>query len=153
MKPLKPISLLHTLLVSFLPVLLSLSAQEPSFSPSAEAESVGVIRISDMEANEVIEMLERFTGKSILRQQNLPKAQINFSSQSAMTKADAILAIESLLSLNGIAITEVGEKFLKAVPIANIATHAPKMISDSTLKSTPSQKIYSKFFYLDYLKH
>lgn len=151
MKALKPISLLHFLLLSFLPVLISLSAQEPSSTPGEQLDSVGVIRISDMEANEVIEMLERFTGKSILRQQNLPKVQINFSSQSAMTKADAILAMESLLSLNGIAITEVGEKFLKAVPVANIATQAPSMIKGSTLKSTPSQKIYSNFFYLDYL--
>ncbi len=150
MKALKPISLLHILLLSLFPVLFSLSAQEPSITPQG-MDSVGVIRISDMEANEVIEMLERFTGKSILRQQNLPKVQINFSSQSAMTKADAILAMESLLSLNGIAITEVGEKFLKAVPATSIATQAPSMINDSTLKSTPSQKIYSKFFYLDYL--
>ena len=150
MKALKPISLLHILLLSLFPVLFSLSAQEPSITPQG-MDSVGVIRISDMEANEVIEMLERFTGKSILRQQNLPKVQINFSSQSAMTKADAILAMESLLSLNGIAITEVGEKFLKAVPATSIATQAPSMINDSTLKNTPSQKIYSKFFYLDYL--
>ena len=100
MKALKPISLLHILLLSLFPVLFSLSAQEPSTTPQG-MDSVGVIRISDMEANEVIEMLERFTGKSILRQQNLPKVQINFSSQSAMTKADAILAMESLLSLNG----------------------------------------------------
>lgn len=150
MKALNPISLLHILLLSLFPVLFSLSAEEPSITPQG-MDSVGVIRISDMEANEVIEMLERFTGKSILRQQNLPKVQINFSSQSTMTKADAILAMESLLSLNGIAITEVGEKFLKAVPAASIATQAPSMINDSTLKSTPSQKIYSKFFYLDYL--
>jgi general secretion pathway protein D len=150
MKALKPISLLHILLLYLFPVLFSLSAQESSITPQG-MDSVGVIRIRDMEANEVIEMLERFTGKSILRQQNLPKVQINFSSQSAMTKADAILAMESLLSLNGIAITEVGEKFLKAVPAASIATQAPSMINDSTLKSTPSQKIYSKFFYLDYL--
>ena len=150
MNALKPISLLHILLLYLFPVLFSLSAQVPSITPQG-MDSVGVIRISDMEANEVIEMLERFTGKSILRQQNLPKVQINFSSQSAMTKADAILAMESLLSLNGIAITEVGEKFLKAVPAASIATQAPSMINDSTLESTPSQKIYSKFFYLDYL--
>ena len=83
-----------------------------------------------------------------MRQQNLPRVQISFSSQSAMTKADAILAIESLLSLNGIAITEVGEKFLKAVPVSSIATQAPVIINDSTLKDSPSQKIYSKFFYI-----
>lgn len=152
MKAFKPISLLHILLLYLFPLLFPLSAQASSMtSQKVDADLVGVIHISDMEANEVIEMLERFTGKSILRQQNLPRVQISFSSQSAMTKADAILAIESLLSLNGIAITEVGEKFLKAVPVSSIATQAPVIINDSTLKDSPSQKIYSKFFYLDYL--
>lgn len=150
MMTLKPNILLLTLVTSCLPV-LSISAQEQDSLPPEELESVGIIRISDMGVNEVLDMLERFTGKSVLRQQNLPKLQINFSSQSAMTKADAILAMESLLSLNGIAITEIGDKFLKAVPSNIVATQAPSMIKETTLDSTPSQKIFSKFFYLSYL--
>ena len=113
--------------------------------------TVGIIRISDMGANEVLDMLERFTGRPVLRQQNLPAVKINFSSQGPMKKWEAVLALESLLSLNGIAITDLGEKFLKAVPAAAIGTQVPVMIEESTLEATPSQKIYAKFFRLTYL--
>ena len=115
-------------------------------------ETVGVIRMSDLGSNEVLDMMERFTGKPILRQQSLPTVKINFSSQGPMTKAEAVLALESLLSLNGIAITDVGEKFLKAVPSAAIGTQVPPMIEKTTLDAIPSQKIYAKFFRLNYLQ-
>ena len=114
-------------------------------------ETVGIIRMSDMGSFEVLDMLERFMGKSILRQQNLPAVKINFSSQGPMKKWEAILALESLLSMNGIAMTELGDRFLKAVPVAAVGSQVPNMIPDSTLGATPSQKIYSKFFKLDYL--
>lgn len=115
-------------------------------------EVVGVIRMSDLGANEVLDMLENFTGKPVLRQQSLPAVKINFSSQGSMTKAEAVLAIESLLSLNGVAITDVGEKFLKAVPSASVGTQVPPMIDTTTLDAIPSQKIYAKFFRLNFLQ-
>lgn len=135
--------------------LLLLSVGNPLHSqfnqiPDPEV-TVGIIRISDMGANEVLDMLERFTGRPVLRQQNLPAVKINFSSQDPMKKWEAVLALESLLSLNGIAITDLGKKFLKAVPAAAIGTQVPVMIEKSTLEATPSQKIYAKFFRLNYL--
>ena len=114
-------------------------------------ETVGIIRMSDMGANAVLDMLERFTGRSVIRQQNLPAVKINFSSQMPMKKWEAVLALESLLSINGIAVTDLGDKFLKAVPAATIGTQAPGLIEDSTLNSIPSQKIFAKFFRLNYL--
>ena len=114
-------------------------------------ETVGIIRMSDMGANAVLDMLERFTGRSVIRQQNLPAVKINFSSQMPMKKWEAVLALESLLSINGIAVTDLGDIFLKAVPAATIGTQAPGLIEDSTLNSIPSQKIFAKFFRLNYL--
>ena len=114
-------------------------------------ETVGIIRMSDMGANAVLDMLERFTGRSVIRQQNLPAVKINFSSQMPMKKWEAVLALESLLSINGIAVTDLGDIFLKAVPAATIGTQAPGLIEDSTLNSIPSQKLFAKFFRLNYL--
>ena len=114
-------------------------------------ETVGLIRIPEMGTNEVLEMLENFTGKPILRQQTLPSVKITFFSQQALTRGEAITAIESLLALNGIAITNLGEKFLKAVPSAIINTQVPRPWEGSTLDATPSQMIYEKVFELDFL--
>ncbi len=117
----------------------------------APEQTVGIIRMSDMGTHEVLDMLEKFTGKPILRQQTLPALKVNFRSQGSMTRNEAILAIESILSLNGVAITEVGEKLLKAVPSATVRTQAPQMLENSTHESSPSLKVYSKFFKLSYL--
>jgi len=114
-------------------------------------EVVGLIRIPDMGTNEVLEMLENFTGKPILRQQSLPAVKITFYSQGALTRGEAISAIESLLSLNGIAITEVGEKFLKAVPAAVVNAQVAPRWEGSTLDAPPTLKLYEKIYKLDFL--
>lgn len=114
-------------------------------------ETVGLIRLPELGTNEILEMLENFTGKPILRQQSLPAVKITFYSQGPMTRGEAILAIESLLSINGIAITPVGTNFLKAVPAAMINTQVPPLWEGSTLGATPSQQIYSKLFKLNFL--
>ncbi|MCD8481936.1 MAG: hypothetical protein LR015_04210 [Verrucomicrobia bacterium] len=114
-------------------------------------QTVGLIRIPGMGTNEVLEMLENFTNKPILRQQTLPAVNITFFSQGAMTRGEAINAIVSLLALNGIAITEVGERFLKAVPANIITTQVPPVWEGTTLGAAPSQKIFEKIFELEFL--
>lgn len=114
-------------------------------------EVVGLIRIPEMGTNEVLEMLENFTGKPILRQQTLPAVKITFYSQDALTRGEAITAIESLLSLNGVAITNVGTAFLKAVPASVVNAQVPRVWEGSTLDAVPSQTIYEKIFELDFL--
>lgn len=114
-------------------------------------ETVGLIRLPELGTNEVLEMLENFTGKPILRQQSLPAVKITFYSQGPMTRGEAILAIESLLSINGVAITPVGTNFLKAVPSGMINTQVPPLWEGTTIGATPSQQIYSKLFKLNFL--
>lgn len=112
---------------------------------------VGILRLSDMGALEVIEMIENFTGKPVFRQQNIPAVRITFNSQTPLTREDAVLALKSLLSLNGIAISEVGTRFLKAVPAASAVNQAPDLLEISSLELPPSQKIFTKFFELRFL--
>ncbi len=114
-------------------------------------DSVGVINISDMGTTSILEMLENYTDKAVLRQQNLPEVKITFRSRHEMTREEAILAISSLLSLNGIALTNVGEKYIKAVPAPNINAQVPKLLGDDINGIKPSQEIYAKFYKLTYL--
>lgn len=100
---------------------------------------------------EVLNYLELLTQKAILRSQTLPAVKINFDSVGAMSRQEAIIAIESLLALNGIAITPVGERFLKAAPIAEVAKQVPQFLTGSTLAMQASQQFYTKYFKLEYL--
>ena len=112
---------------------------------------IDLIVLTDETAIQVLELLEQLTGKIILRRQDIPATKINFNSRGPLKKSEAILALESLLSLNGIMLTDMGGRFLKAVPAANPSTQVPNMIMGSTLEKESSQQIYAKLFKLNYL--
>ena len=112
---------------------------------------IDLIVLTDESAIQVLELLEQLTGKIILRRQDIPATKINFNSRGPLKKSEAILALESLLSLNGIMLTDMGGRFLKAVPAANPSTQVPNMIMGSTLEKESSQQIYAKLFKLNYL--
>jgi len=112
---------------------------------------VGEIMLVDDTANQVLVLLEQLTDKIILRRQDLPASKFNFNSRGAMTKREAVLALESLLTLNGIMLTDMGGRFMKAVPATNVSSQVPIMLAGSTLGLDASQQIYAKLFKLDYL--
>lgn len=64
----------------------------------------------------ILDWYSRLTGRSIISAPNL-SAQINFRSQSKLTKDEAIQALDSVLAINNIAAIPLGEKFLKIVQI------------------------------------
>ena len=125
------------------------SAIEPQ-SESPEIE-IGTLILSDESALQVLDLLEQLTGKIILRRQDLSPAKINFNSRGSITKSEAVLALESLLTLNGIMLTEMGGRFMKAVPATEVNRHVPEMLIGSTLELAPSQQIYAKLFRFKYL--
>ena len=99
----------------------------------------------------VLHSLETLTGRSVIRPQALPTPEFTFDSRGDMTLDEAILAIESLLSINGIGVTPLGDKFLKVVSINTIRTEAPELEVDTLLDRQPSGKVVSKLFRLQYL--
>lgn len=112
---------------------------------------IDLLVLTDETAIQVIDLLEQLSDKIILRRQDLPVTKINFNSRGPIKKSEAILALESLLSLNGIMLTDMGGRFLKAVPASNPSTQVPKMIHGSTQNLPSSQQIYAKLFKLNYL--
>ena len=119
--------------------------------PQGQEERVGPIVLVDETAHQVLELLQKLTGKTILMQQTLPPLKVNFNSIRPVTKEEAISALESVLSLNGVAVTTVNEYQLKAVPTIGVNTQAPQILTESTFGQAPSQKVYSKFYPLEYL--
>jgi general secretion pathway protein D len=101
---------------------------------------IDLLVLTDETAIQVIDLLEQLTDKIILRRQDLPVTKINFNSRGPIKKAEAILALESLLSLNGIMLTDMGGRFLKAVPASNPSSQVPMMIHGSSLYEPASQQ-------------
>lgn len=109
------------------------------------------ILLVDMSGPEVLDLLEELTNRRIIAQQNLPQVKINFNSRGPISRTDAILAVESLLALNGIAITEMGDGFLRALPATTISRQAPDLLMGPIDHMHPSQRIFARIYPLDYV--
>jgi len=117
----------------------------------AQEQMISSLILVDESAIQVLDVLSQLTGKRVLSQQDLPKVKINFNSRGPISKKNAVVALESLLAMNGIAVVDMGGDFLKAVPAATVSSESPDLFEGSTLTAEPSQKIYSKIFNLKYL--
>jgi len=114
----------------------------------AGSDSVGPVVLRDETLPQVLELLQRLTGKSILRPQALPAATYSLSLPAATTRDEALQALETVLSLNGVAVIAQGERFIKVVPNAAARAEAPSLLEGSTLDLAPSGKVAAKIFHL-----
>ncbi len=130
---------------------LSIRAQPvPEPAEPGPSDPVGPLTLRDESMDQVLALLERWTGKTILRPQALPPATITISLRGSVTREEAIRALETLLTLNGIAISPFDEKFLKVTALTAAKSEAPELIVGSTLGLPPSGRMASKVFQLDF---
>lgn len=111
-------------------------------------DKVGPMVLRDETIGQVLELLQRWTGKTVLRPQALPASLYTLSLPATATRNDALLAIETLLTLNGVAVIQQGDKFLKVVPNQVAKSESPTLLSESTLSLPASGRVASKIFLL-----
>jgi general secretion pathway protein D len=114
----------------------------------AGTDKVGPVLLRDETVAQVLELLQRWTGKTVLRPQALPANLYTLSLPAAATRDEALLAIETLLSLNGVAVIQQGDKFLKVVPNLTAKAESPTLLTVSTLTMPASGRVASKIFTL-----
>jgi len=78
----------------------------------------GMIKFQGAELTQVLDLYSELVNRTILRVSTLPGAPITLTTRTLLTKKEAIQALDAILALNGIAMVNVGEKFVKAVPEA-----------------------------------
>jgi general secretion pathway protein D len=61
-----------------------------------------------------------------------------------------LLALDSLLAMNGVGVTKIDDRFYKAVPAAGMNVHVPIWLDGPASLIKPSQRIYVKMFRLEY---
>jgi len=140
---------LLALLISFFILPVDVQGQDVA---DEEEEMVQSLILAAQPADQVLDLLEDLTGKSVLRQMGLPNPALTLNVRRPLRKSEAIIAIESLLKLNGIAIMGSGDRFLKAVPLANASTQVPELLIETTLSLPPTEKIYAALFVTEYLE-
>ncbi|MDR3228313.1 MAG: hypothetical protein LBT53_02710 [Puniceicoccales bacterium] len=113
------------------------------------AELVGPFILVDESLPQVIALYENISGKIVLRTQTLPALKINFSSSNRISRADAVTAFETLLSLNSVNIVPVeGTAFCKATLNAFATQDAPPLYTDAAevAKLPSSERLVSRLY-------
>jgi len=120
-------------------------------APPAGEEIIGPIQMRGETLEAVLYQLGRWTGRSIIRPQALPATEGYTLTLPPMPKSEATLAVETMLELSGVAVSPLGDHFLKVVALKDVRTEAPEMIDESTLDLPPSGRIVTKLFRLSFL--
>jgi len=116
--------------------------------PLLGTDKVGPVLLRDETLPQVLELLQRWTGKTVLRPQALPTPTYNLSLPEGATRDEALQAIETILSLNGVAVIAQGERFLKVVPNTIARAEAPQLIDGPVSALPPSGRVAAKLFHL-----
>jgi general secretion pathway protein D len=122
-------------------------------APSAADTSgtVGPLKFGDLTVDAALDLLEQWTGRIVLRPQSLPATSLVLSIPHPIPKAEAVQALDTLLTINQIAVAPMGDKFLKVTPLAQIRSEAPELIEGSTLGLPVSGRVAVKLFEFKYL--
>jgi general secretion pathway protein D len=125
----------------------------PTAAKAADGDMLPSLQLADASIDAVLDLLQMLTGKTVIRPQALPPVQgITLDRKKPISRGEAILALETLLSLNQIGVSPQGDIFLKVVALGQVKTEAPTLISGSTLDLPPSGRVAAKFFQLEFLQ-
>ncbi len=122
-------------------------------TPATDVTMVNELKLPDADLDTMLSMLEMLTDRTVLRPAQLQTVPgYNLKITRPISKSEAILAIETVLALNNIGVTEQGDRFLVVSQLQLTRTTAPEMITGSALDLTPSGKIATKIFQLDFIR-
>ena len=76
----------------------------------------GNINFQGVDVSQVLEVYAKLVGRTLLRA-GLPSASIILKTETPLTKTEAIEALQAVLALNGISVVNIGDKFVKVLPV------------------------------------
>jgi general secretion pathway protein D len=150
--------LILSLFVSILPSYgqTNETAGAAKLSPSLTALSDDIladgINIPEGPLDAALGLIEILTGRTVLRPQTLQQVPFSLVIKQPVTPAEALLAIETTLAMNNIAIAPLGERFVKVVPLGSARIETPDLIEGSTLVLPPSGRIATKLFHFQFVR-
>ena len=119
---------------------------------SKNSDTVDSFKISDVDIDAVLAALEQYTGRTMARPGSLPTATYTLNINRPIPKAELVTALETLLALNQVSVSPMGDRFLKVTPLSTAKSEAPEMINGSSLDLAPSGRIVTKLFALNFLR-
>jgi len=90
---------------------------KPITPGTAQSDLLVGLKYENIDAEEVIKQYSDWTGLALMKSPDVPAVKITLKCPKRLPKREALLAIEGVLAMNGIALVPMGDKFLKVVKI------------------------------------
>ncbi|VGO14259.1 Type II secretion system protein D [Pontiella desulfatans] len=115
------------------------------------AEQVGPIVLRKMAMNQVFDLLQTYSGRIVIPAAGLPSVTFTFQSSGTLRRDEAILALETLLNLNGVMLVQQENGFVQAIPHTQALRRGPAMLDPDTPVGDAEQQVYGRVFELKHL--
>ena len=116
------------------------AATPPAAQPPEEMIPAGNINFQGVDVSQVLEVYAKLVGRTLLRA-GLPSASIVLKTETPLTKSEAIQALQAVLSLNGIEVINIGDKFVKVLSVGDANTAAAEF-NDKDASQLPDLGTY-----------
>ncbi len=129
-------------------------APAASASPNAPAEQMippGEINFQGVDVDQVLDVYARYVGRTLLRA-GLPQAKIILTTETPLSKDEVVQALQGVLALNGIALIPIGDKFVKAVPVAQASQEGAAFNTQSAAQLPDVGQYVTHIVQLKYIK-
>jgi general secretion pathway protein D len=129
-------------------------ATTPRLVPAGDPTDLwdGPIEAPTLPLKLLLPIVEKLTGRIVLTSQGLPNPDLAIVFKATPTKGELLQAIETVLTMNQLALVPLGSRFLKVVPLGNARIEVPALLEESTLTLPPSGQIAAKLFSLYFLR-
>jgi len=91
----------------------------PSVPESPSMDTLVGLKYENMDVEEVLKQYSDWMGLALMKAPDVPAVKITLKCPKRLPKREALLAIEGVLAMNGIALVPMGDKFLKVVQIGS----------------------------------
>jgi general secretion pathway protein D len=107
---------------------------EPAPVPAAPAapEKLYELKFSTAPLDQVLRFYSDLTERTLLESPANSKVTITLRSQTKLNRDETLMALKSILAMNGIGMVNLGDKFVKVVPIASIQQEGLQIRMDTT---------------------
>lgn len=133
---------------------LSAPAQTLEVRPSQPARSSKKITLNykDSPLDMILDDYSEWTGRTLIKSPSVPKVTVTLRSFTELTVEEALVALDSVLSMHNITLVPMGEKFFRVVATANARTEGmPLGVAEDDEEFADTDKLITRLIRLQHI--
>lgn len=83
---------------------------------------------TNADVDRVFALYQELSGRSVIRWPNIPNATVTFENTTAMTRPEALQALDTVLAAQNVVMVYLGTRYVKAIPAAQAPQEAGPVV-------------------------